>query len=175
METKNIDWFDGYQITETWLVISFKYWISKILKPGTTASWYSYVILRRNKQSKLKTIHRLVAETFIPNPNNLPLVLHNDNNPKNCHKNNLRWWTHQDNMKQRNKEGRCKSFWKWKFSAENNKSKKIDQFTTDWHFLKTWKCAADVKREIWISNSNISSCIQWKLKTAGWYIWKTHF
>ena len=49
---------------------------------------------------KTYKIHRLVAQTFIPNPNNLPIVLHLDNNPLNCNAENLAWGTQSDNVRQ---------------------------------------------------------------------------
>jgi hypothetical protein len=45
------------------------------------------------------TVHRLVAEAFIPNPLNLPEVNHIDSNRQNNHVSNLEWVTHSDNMK----------------------------------------------------------------------------
>ena len=43
------------------------------------------------------TVHTMVADAFIPNPDGLPFVLHNDGNPLNCHVRNLRWGTSADN------------------------------------------------------------------------------
>lgn len=45
------------------------------------------------------TIHRLVAEAFIPNPDNLPVVNHKDLNKLNNHVSNLEWATQSGNMK----------------------------------------------------------------------------
>ena len=44
-------------------------------------------------------VHRMVAETFLPNPNNLPIVEHKDDNPTNNNVNNLMWSTQLDNLK----------------------------------------------------------------------------
>lgn len=50
-------------------------------------------------------IHRLVAMAFIPNPYNLPFVLHGDNNKLNCHVSNLRWGTASENVQQAHDDG----------------------------------------------------------------------
>lgn len=51
-------------------------------------------------------VHRLVALAYIPNPNDLPIVCHKDNNPTNNHVDNLYWGTQSDNMKQMVLDGR---------------------------------------------------------------------
>lgn len=53
-----------------------------------------------------KYIHRLVAETFIPNPYNLPLVMHLDNDPLHNHISNLKWGTQKENCEQCVSDGR---------------------------------------------------------------------
>lgn len=62
--------------------------------------YYTVKIVHRVK------VHRLVALTFIPNPNNYPIVCHKDNNPSNNHVNNLYWGTQSQNMQQMVREGR---------------------------------------------------------------------
>jgi hypothetical protein len=70
---------------------------SKILCGGDVSEMgHMTVGLFRNGRATTRLIHRLVAETFIPNPNNYPLVDHIDGNPKNNSVENLRWanWEH---------------------------------------------------------------------------------
>jgi hypothetical protein len=70
---------------------------------------------------KLKAIHRLVAETYLPNPHNLPEVHHKDNNPRNNNLDNLEWVTHKENCKlSRNNIGRNKAE-KWLIEDINTK------------------------------------------------------
>ena len=65
------------------------------------ANGYLKVILYRNRKHFNKLVHRLVAEAFIPNPNNLPQVNHKneDGEKTNDHFKNLEWSTVQENMK----------------------------------------------------------------------------
>lgn len=77
------------------------YWINEnaeiknkhghIIKPGPTGTGYVQVILRKNGKNKKHRLHRLVAQTFIPNPDNLPEVNHKDENKVNNKVENLEW------------------------------------------------------------------------------------
>ena len=73
--------------------------VSKPIKPRTAGKGYLCYQLRNQNGGKNKYIHRLVAETFIPNPDNLPIVDHIDGNKKNNHVSNLRWVTNFQNLK----------------------------------------------------------------------------
>ena len=59
---------------------------------------YYMISLSRNNKSKPYRVHRLLAMTFIPNPNNLPEVNHIDGVKTNNNLDNLEWVTHKENM-----------------------------------------------------------------------------
>ena len=65
----------------------------RFLKPNKKENGYLEFSLYKNKQRKHKYIHRLVAEAFIPNPDNLPQVNHTDEDKENNCVNNLEWCT----------------------------------------------------------------------------------
>lgn len=67
-------------------------------KPKITKTGYLEIGLYSPKISLWKRIHRLVAEAFIPNPENKPFVNHKDGNKINNCVENLEWVTHQENM-----------------------------------------------------------------------------
>jgi len=71
----------------------------KIRIPSDRNGGYLGVILCKEGVTKMFSSHRLVAEYFIPNPNNLPFVNHKDGNKLNNHYTNLEWCTRSENMK----------------------------------------------------------------------------
>lgn len=82
-EWKPIDGYEGlYEISNLGRVKSLKYNKEKILKPGK-ARGYLRVCLCRNGKSKMLSVHRLVAEAFIPNPKRLPEINHKDEDKTN--------------------------------------------------------------------------------------------
>ena len=70
---------------------------SKLLKPAKDKYGYYTFCFNQNGKKKNIKIHRLVAECFIPNPENKPCVNHIDNNPSNNRVDNLELCTHQEN------------------------------------------------------------------------------
>lgn len=92
---------DDYMISNTGRVKSYhkqwKRWIDK----STRIDHKGYETVGITTGSVLSSsvfVHRLVAEAFIPNPNNLPYINHKDNNPLNNDASNLEWCTPKYNM-----------------------------------------------------------------------------
>lgn len=93
---KPINSFENYGITEAGLVINFK--TERILKPSLNENGYLYASLWKNGQAFSRTVHRLVAEAFIPNPDSKPFVNHLDADRSNPHRTNLEWCTQSENI-----------------------------------------------------------------------------
>lgn len=70
----------------------------KVLKPGKSRGGYLRVFLYKNGECKPHSVHRLVAEAFLDNPENLPCVNHKDENPSNNNVNNLEFCSYQYNI-----------------------------------------------------------------------------
>lgn len=70
---------------------------------------YVQVILSKNGKSYGKSVHRLVATAFLPNPDNLPCVNHKDENPKNNCVDNLEWCTYKYNNEYNGRVDKCKN------------------------------------------------------------------
>ena len=94
---KDIEGYEGkYMVSSLGRVRSVRKDV--ILTPNTNNSGYMMVHLKNDGQRKCKRIHRLVAESFIPNPDNKPYVDHiNGIQTDNC-ANNLRWCTCKENL-----------------------------------------------------------------------------
>jgi len=70
----------------------------RILSPADNGNGYKFVQLWKENKPYRRYVHVLVAEAFIPNPNNKPHVNHKDTNKANNHVNNLEWVTDNENM-----------------------------------------------------------------------------
>lgn len=112
-------------------------------------------------------VHRLVAEAFIPNPNNKPEVDHVDTNRQNNCIFNMRFCTRKENC---NNPLSLKHY-SGRFGSEHNRSIPIIQLTLDGKFIKKWSCAAEVERELGINSSSITACCRGKRNKAGGYRW----
>lgn len=85
-----------YRVSTSGNVYSIK--VKKNLKPQFKYDGHAVVGLYKDHKLKGHPVHRLVAMAFIPNPFNLPIVHHLDDNPRNNHVSNLKWVTQKENV-----------------------------------------------------------------------------
>ena len=146
---RDIKNYEGlYAVTSCGKVWSYKR--QKFLKPASDKKGYFKVVLYKNGKCKNYKIHRLVAEAYIPNPDNLPQVDHIDNDKTHNYINNLQWITNRNNVRK-------------------GRNKPILQYDLNGNFIREWECANDVGREV---QSHICACAKGKLSTAYGYKWK---
>jgi len=93
---KTIPDFENYQISNLGRVRRGH----RLLDPCFTYSYF-YVSLCVNSKKRNRYVHRLVAQAFLPNPDNKKKVIHIDRDVENNRVENLRWVTHQNRKRER--------------------------------------------------------------------------
>lgn len=165
-EWRDIEGYEGlYQVSNYGRVKSLKFGKMIILKNRYCAGYWS-VMLYKNGIGVPKTVHRLVAEAFIPNPQNLPCVNHKDENRSNCVSDNLEWCTYEYNSNYGTRNERNKE----KLTNRTDLSKQVYQYSLDGELIKIWSSSREAKRCGFLQNC-ISLCCRGKLKTHKGYRW----
>lgn len=154
---KDVKGYEGlYAVTSCGKVWSRKRCI--FLKPQKNIDGYLVVGLCKNGKVKKYRVHRLVAEAYIPNPNNLPEVNHKDENKQNPCANNLEWCTRKHNVNYGNRNHYSKS------------SKKKPCICIELN--KTFDSPLTASKEFGITYSSVAKSCRDAIKTAGGYHWK---
>lgn len=135
---------------------------NKLLSPDTGRNGYKRVSLYKNKTIKHYSVHRLVAQAFIPNPNNLPQVNHKDEDKSNNCVSNLEWITHKDNCIYGTRLERM----------SKTRSKPIIQLSLEGDFIREWNSTREAAKFIGCFRQNINNCLRGVTKTAYGYKWK---
>ena len=132
----------------------------QLLKQVPNKKGYLRVTLSPPKINK--QVHRLVAEAFLSNPDNLPCINHKDCNPANNNVNNIEYCTVAYNNRYDNAyQKRAKP-----------QEKPVKQMDLNGNIIKIWSSASEAgrsKKEF--NQSNISACCLGKRKTTGGYQW----
>ncbi len=123
---------------------------------------YAHVNLSCKGKIKKSRVHRLVAVAFLPNPNNLPVVNHKDENKLNNMVDNLEWCTHLYNTRYGTGQKRAKA----------NRSYPVLQFSIDGTFIKEWIGASEAGRQLHIGFSDICCAARGIYKQAHGFKWK---
>ena len=135
----------------------------KILKPRMNSCGYFLVQLCKDGVVKQCLIHRLVAEAFIPNPNNLETVNHKDEVKTNNVASNLEWMSQKDNTNYGTRNKRIAE-------ARSKQVQMFDKSTGE--LLATFPSTHEAARVPGICQSSIVMCCNGKYKSTGGYIWR---
>jgi hypothetical protein len=119
----------------------------RILSPKKSNSGYFEVQLQYAGKRKMQYIHRLVAETFMPNPEHKEEVNHIDENKTNNRVDNLEWVTRMENVHHGTALQRRVDKYK----------KRVYQYTKEGDFVKAWDCSVSCA-EAGFSPCNIRRC-----------------
>lgn len=169
-EIKDIPGYEGlYSVDENGNIYSLRNHI--ILKPNKNWKGYLQYSLCKNGKRQLFLGHRLVAMTFIPNPNGLPSINHIDENKENNSVSNLEWCTHSYNKKY----STYKLTEHYARLAELHRahlSKTVIQMDKSGRTIATFKSLKEAEEQTGINLKNISRVCNGFRKTAGGYIWK---
>lgn len=174
---KDIEGYEGiYQISNLGRVKSTRKNIIRNNQNGKDG--YKIISLWNKGKGKTFSIHRLVAETFIPNPDSKPVVNHIDGNKQNNNADNLEWCTNSENdlhafrlgLRTVNKTGIGR------FGNLNGASKSVYMLDKDTEkIIKKFNSLADAGRFLGRNAnhmSHIAQQINGKRKTAYGYKWR---
>ena len=165
---KDIKDYEGrYQVSNLGRVRSFFYG-KKFHEEGRIISTklnnrnYTQVHLFKNGKEKMNLMHRLVAEAFIPNPNNLPQVNHIDENKENNCANNLEWCNNKYN-----------AYYGTRITRSGEKHRKqVFQYDLENNLIHIYNSLKEAGKTMNLAPTTIGDCCRGKTNTAGGYKWK---
>ena len=138
------------------------------LKPHNKG--YLQVELSKNGRKKMITVHRLVAMTFIPNPNELPTVNHKDENKHNNNVENLEWCTTSYNTSYSRDKHPEKYAHRGVPYRYKQKIEQVDVLSGD--TVRVWDNIVTIKSEKNFNTWSISECCKGNRKTAYGFKWR---
>lgn len=139
----------------------------KILTPSNISKGYKGVTLTKNGKRYPKKVHRLVAETFIPNTNNYEQVNHIDCDKRNNHISNLEWVNQYQNMQHALKNGLLNID-----SATKYKYRPVSQYDLSGNLIRHFASLKEAGDMLGKPTGNISKCCSNKTKQAYGFMWK---
>ena len=127
---------------------------------------YAHVPLTKNAKGRTVSLHRIVAEAFIPNPENKPQVNHKDGNKRNNAVDNLEWATPEENMQHAFRTGL-----KDTKAAVAANSRSVAQII-EGKVIKTFSSVREAEKATGASNQNIIKVCQGSRRMAGGFEWR---
>ena len=155
VELFDIDGYENYKITKDGKVWSKR---SKIFLKLTLCNGYYFIHLRSNGKGKHISINRLVAQTFIPNPDNKPYVNHINCDKTDNRVENLEWVTQKENCKAHDKQ--------------ISHPRRVIQMDLDGNVIATFNSITEAGESIGKTRHAVNKVCIGKNKTAGGFKWK---
>lgn len=134
----------------------------RALKPTIDRYGYEKVVLSKNGKSFYRTVHRLVAQAFVPNPDNLTTVNHINEDKTDNRAVNLEWLSVADNDNYGTRNERM---------ANAKCLQPIEQILSDGSAVR-YKGVKDASRKTGINRCSIALCCKNIRNTAGGYKWR---
>jgi hypothetical protein len=172
-EWRSIRGYEGmYEISNLGRVKSLpRKYVKGGIRKKVICKGYELVGLWKGEENYNAKVHRLVAEAFLPNPDNKPFVNHIDGNKRNNRIDNLEWCTPKENVAHATQTGLFKC-------GLNNSytSKAVDMFDLEGNFICTYPSLKEANRQTKIDRSRIQGCCVGKYghRSAGGFKWKYH-
>lgn len=177
-EWRPVAGFEGlYEVSNIGRVRSLTRY-KKVIKPIVTNSGYYQYQLWRGGICRTGLAHRLVAQAFIPNTGNKPMVNHIDENKLNNSVDNLEWVSHVENCRYGTAIARRTEHLDYSKRRINNAGQiaacsiPVAQFTKDGEFVRNWASASECARENGWQVSNIRRSCTADHATAYGFIFK---
>lgn len=166
--------FNGYQVSNFGKIKSLErftddgHHIKERILKQSFAKEYLKVNLCKNGLKKTIYVHKLVAEAFLSNPNNLPEINHKDEDKTNNRVDNLEWCTHKYNIHYGTAIKRMS------IKQINNKknSKPVAKYDKENNYLCKYPSIMEAYRKTGISPISIIQCCKGLRKTAGKHKWE---
>ena len=155
-----IESFENYEVSNLGKVRNIK--SGRTLKPHLNHNGYLKHHLYKHNKLKELFLHRIIAIAFIDNPEEKPQVNHIDENKLNNDLSNLEWCTVRENLIHGTRTKR----------VAEKLSQKVIQLDLNDNVLNEFESMVQAGQETGVSRSNISSCCNGKLKSAGGFKWR---
>ena len=174
--------YENYQVSNFGQILSLNYrntGRAELMEPGEDKGYFR-VQLFKNKEPKTCLVHRLVAEVFLPNPENKPFINHkiegdegkkinmvffNEDGSINKEKTTIEWVTPKENNDYGTRNERIA-----KTMTNGKTSKKVLQFTLDGEFIREWDSTAECGRN-GFSQGNVAACCRGERKSHKGFKW----